>query len=135
MRIQELNREEPEKIFMTIKNVKGSTVSAGEVVVYDISTDADGKRVDQPATASLKAVAGVAIEDIADDDFGSIQIYGYHGTAAVKRTDTTQAAGLALLPADGVDYLVSGAAGDFVLLESLSTATATTSAKVHIRCL
>lgn len=135
MRTQEINRTDAEKVFGTYKNVKGSAMAIGDVVVLDISTDVDGHRITQPATASLKADIGIVVEVIADDEHGAVQVHGYHGSASVKRTDTTQAAGLALYPANAVDNLVSSASGNFVLLESLATATTTTAAKVHIRCM
>jgi len=135
MLLQQLNRSDAEKVFGIYTNVKGSATVAGDVVVLDISTDVDGNRVTQPATASLKAVIGISHVAIADGDPGLVQIFGYRGAATVKRTNTTQAAGLALIPADGVDYLVSAAAGDFILLESLATSTDPVSAKVHIRCM
>lgn len=135
MRTQILNKTDAEKVFGTYKNVKGSAMSAGDVVVLDISTDVDGHRIDQPATASLNADIGIVVETIEDDADGAVQVHGYHGSATVKRTNTTQAAGLALIPANGVDYLVSAADGNFVLLESLATSTDPVAAKVHIRCM
>jgi hypothetical protein len=136
MLFQQLNRADAEKVFGIFKNVKGSATVAGDVVVLDISTDVDGHRVDQPATASLNAVVGISDSAIADDGYGLVQIYGYRGAANVKRTNTTQAAGLALIPSNGVDYLVSTSAGPhFVLLESLATSTDPVSAKVHVRAM
>jgi len=136
MLFQQLNRSDAEMIFGIFKNVSGGAVTSGSVLQLDISTDADGNRVVKPATAGLACVVGLAAGSIADEDYGLVQIYGYHSSALIQRTDTTAPAGAQLIAANGQHYLVSTSAGpNFLLLESLAASTTTTTAKVHIRCM
>lgn len=140
MIFMKINRTNAERVFGVYTNAEGSTIPADAVCQLDISTDVDGNRIVQPNTNELDAVIGVAHASIATSGVGLVQIYGYRATSKVFRTDTSQAAGLKMVPVAGQDYLASVAAGDgrdglFVLVQSISTSTTTTSLKIHIRCM
>jgi hypothetical protein len=128
-----------EAAFGVFKNSEGATIPADAVCQMSLSTP-NGIKMVQPNTAELDAVVGVADAAIADASFGLVQTYGYRATSKVLLTDTSQAAGLKMVPVAGQDYLASVAAGDgrdglFVLLESHTTGTGTTSKKIHIRAM
>jgi hypothetical protein len=145
MRFQRLNREDPEKIFIAVKNVSGATITAGYSAVWDISASVDGVRVTKPATATLSLFAGIADDDIADSAFGLLQAYGYKSAAYVINGTTAVAAGNILIPQDALWSLVYNAAGDgksgFVYAaEAITSVTQTTlstaaNKKVMIRAL
>ena len=137
MLIQQLNRTDPEKVFIVVKNAEGSEIKKDAVVQLDISTDIDGNRAVQPNSNELNAVIGLADKAIADGAFGLVQCYGYRASSIVFQTDTSIAAGVKLVAVAGQNYAQSSASGDLllVLCESVasSSASATISKKVHIR--
>lgn len=145
MRFQRLNREDPEKVFIAVKNVSGAIMSAGYTAVWDISASVDGVRVTKPAAATLSLFAGIVNEDIADSGFGLLQAYGYRSSAYVINGVTAIAAGNILIPESAAWSLAYSAAGDgksgFVYAaEAVTSVTQTTlstaaNKKVIIRAL
>lgn len=113
MRFQRINREDAEKVFLAVKNVSGGTVTAGYSVVWDV-TSPDGVRVSKPATATLSLFAGVANKDIASNEFGEVQAYGYRSQAYVtaRATNATVTNGDIIIPVDAQWHLAYSAAGD-----------------------
>ena len=93
MLFKRISRSSAETIFVVAKNVSGSTVTAGYHVVWDVGTSADGVRVSQADTADLNAYAGIADSDIADGEYGLIQVYGYRSSAYIYTSLGTSAAG------------------------------------------
>lgn len=129
----------PEAVFGVFYNAEGASIPADAVCQMSMSTP-DGIKVVQPNTNELDGVLGVADAAIADATYGLVQLFGYRATSKLLLTDTSQAAGLKLIPVAGQDYLKSVAAGDgrdgfFVLLESHTTGSGTTSKKIHIRAM
>lgn len=97
MLFKRISRTSAETVFVVVKNVSGSTVTSGYSVVWDLSTDVDGVRVTRATTALRNAFAGVADADIANGDYGLIQVYGYRSSAYITRsTVKVSAAGEAL---------------------------------------
>jgi len=102
MLLGRVNREVPEKIFISVKNVEGATITTG----FPVSL--------KPAVASLDGVSvvianaagdypgfiGVAKRDIANNDYGLVQIAGPIASLLVSDTGTsvTFAAGDPLVP-------------------------------------
>ena len=139
----------PERVFMAVTNNEGDTINKDQTVAIDLSTDLNGAKVRDMDTGELYAFAGIADQDIADNDVGLVQVYGYRSSSIIFQTNTSQAVGAALVPTAAADYLASVAttlASDVtvtlqpifaVLGESIasSSASATTSAKVFIRAL
>ena len=86
MRFQHINREDAEKIYISVKSVyTTASLAAGDVVCFDVATF-DGLRVTNPLTANLNLIAGVASQTIANGDFGAVQAYGYADNVDVDGT-------------------------------------------------
>lgn len=129
MLIQRLSSDSQELVFSVVKNVSGSTLSAGASVVYELGTNLDGVRVTTPATATLSAFAGVTIESVANNAKGRVRLYSYQAEAYVTNdTSVAIAAGDILIPVNGQTFLGRSAASDgktgFVIAgEAFATAT------------
>ena len=93
MLFKRISRASAETIFCVVKNVSGSTATAGYHVVWDVAANVDGVRVTQATTGDLNAYAGIADSDIADGDFGLIQVYGYRSSAYIYTSAGTSTAG------------------------------------------
>lgn len=134
-----------ETIKCVFKNVEGSTIPADAVVQLDDSTSTDGIRVLQTNSGGLGLAVGIADASMAtsgNSQFGYVQTYGYRGTSKVWTTNSSLVVGDVLIPVAAKDYLArndtaSGLNGHFVALASLETtsASATASAKIFIRCM
>lgn len=142
MFFQKINRSDPEKVFIVVKNSWSTAALAeGNVVCWDYTTDADGVGVTKPTTALLKLVAGVAAGAIAVGDYGLIQVYGHCTTALVDGT-TGVNPGAALQGVDAQWHLAKGNVGvtaagasyNFIAGETYTTGAAVAK-KVFIRCL
>ncbi|MFX0199627.1 MAG: hypothetical protein ACFFCW_26185 [Candidatus Hodarchaeota archaeon] len=84
MLFQRINRTDPEKVFVVAKNsYSTASLTNGQVVNWDYTTDADGVGVTKPADTTGFAVAGLAAETIAHNSYGLIQVYGYHSAGRV----------------------------------------------------
>ena len=98
MLFQRINRTDPEKIFIIVKNSWSTAALAdGYCVQWDFTYDKDGVGVTQPtgmATNLGNACAGIAAEAIASGDYGLVQVYGYH--AAVHARANTTASNIVL---------------------------------------
>ena len=125
MIFQRINRSDPEKVFVVVKNgYSTAALTVGQAVMWGLSA-ADGVTVTRPtarATNAGTAVAGVvASSSIAVSGYGLVQVYGYH-SAVRARTVTggtpAIAAGrpLALNVAGSVFCLESIATGSTVIL-------------------
>lgn len=98
MLFKRVSRTYPEQIFIVVKNVSGGTLTAGYWAAWDTGASADGVRVTQVATATLAAMAGVADADIANNDYGLLQVYGFRSSAYVYSSTGSSAAGDYLAP-------------------------------------
>jgi hypothetical protein len=98
MLFKRISRTDPERIFVVAKNsFSTASFTNGQVVEWDFTTDGDGVGLTRPggmATNLGNAVAGVAAETIAFEDYGLIQVYGYH--SAVRARACTSADVIAL---------------------------------------
>lgn len=127
--------------FAFFTNAEGSSLPADAVVAIMVSaTTRDGNKINQPNTNELDLTVGILDQSLADGASGRVQTYGWRTTSKVLTTDTTQGAGLKMVPVAGQDYLASVAAGDgrdglFVLGASITTSTGTVSRAVFIRCM
>lgn len=98
MLFKRISRTQPDTVFIVAKNVSGGTLTAGYSCVFDTGASVDGVRVTQAATATLGAYAGVADRDIANSDYGLVQIYGYRATTYIYSSTGSSAAGDILAP-------------------------------------
>ena len=85
MIFQRINRSDPEKVFISVKNsYSTAAITVGQAVCFDYVADADGVGVTRPATALLGLVAGIVeSSSIASDDYGLVQVYGHNANALV----------------------------------------------------
>ena len=148
MLFQRVNRTDAEKVFVVVYNASTGALTAGQAVVWDCGTSADGIRVTTPAAATLSAFAGLTTAGIANGAYGTVQVYGYCSFASVKPDITTAlAAGKIMLPKDGTAYLgcdgaagiaaADGKTGFIVAMQTNTTMTTPTASshKVFIRAL
>jgi hypothetical protein len=97
MLFKRASRSNPEVGYVVAKNSwSTASLSNGQVVVWDWTTDCDGVGVTAGiATTNVSCgvdVAGVAAETIAHEAYGLIQCYGYHSATRVRTmTDTSHA--------------------------------------------
>ena len=97
MLFQRINRSDPERVFIVAKNSwSTASLTNGQVVDWDYTTDKDGVGVTKPTAPALYttgpsgfAVAGVAAETIAAGSYGLIQVYGYHSAVRMRRMTST----------------------------------------------
>jgi len=74
---KKLNREGAENVFRTIENKEGATITTG-LPVSLVNTSTDGVRaVISNGAADHPGFIGVAVEDIANNDFGLVQTSGF----------------------------------------------------------
>lgn len=88
-----ISRTSPEVMYIVVKNVSGSTMTAGYSCVFDVGASVDGVRVTQASATDLQAFAGVADADIANNAYGLIQTYGYRSSAYLYSSTGSSVAG------------------------------------------
>lgn len=93
MLFKRISRASPEVVFVVAKNAAGATITQGYAANWDTGASADGIRITQSATASLQAFAGIADADIANGDYGLIQVYGYRSSVRIYSSTGSSAAG------------------------------------------
>jgi hypothetical protein len=143
MMFKRINRTLAETVFMVVKNVSGSTITAGYSCVFDVGSSVDGVRVTQASSTDLQAFAGIADEDIVDSGYGRIQVYGYRSSARIYSSQGVMAAGDNLVPAASQWGLTPatgvGTAKAFgFLCEAIAASSSSsylTTAKVFVRAL
>jgi len=89
MLFQRINRSDPEKIFVVVKNgYATASLTSGQPVMWDL-TDKDGVSVSISTGAKTAALfAGVAAETIAVGAYGLMQVFGYHPSVVVTCSTT-----------------------------------------------
>ena len=145
MIFKRVSRSTAEKIFMVVQNVSGSTATAGYALVFDVGASVDGVRVTQASATDLQAFAGVADSDIANNDYGLIQVYGYRSSVRIYASTGSSVAGDNLTVVAGSTHwgltpaTVSGTSKAFGFLCEAITASSSsqfaTTAKGFIRAL
>ena len=148
MLFQQLNRSDPEKVFVIGRSEVGATV-VDQLVCWDL-TGITANHIVTASTGTLGLVAGVLPAAIASSAYGLVQAYGYYPTALISihaSSSTDAVAGCPLFPKDtqlGWDYaaaadtLDDGVDQSFaVVLEAVTfvTTVTTVQAKIFIRCL
>ncbi len=89
MLFQRINRSDPERIFLVVKNgYATAALTNGQPVGWDLS-DVDGVNVTKMAATDIgNSFAGVVAETIAIGGYGLIQVYGYHSAVIVDGSAT-----------------------------------------------
>lgn len=155
MIFQRVNRTDPEKVFIVVRNSEGSTLNADDVCQWETaSASVDGVRVRVPDTSHAGSVTGIVDAAITDGSYGLVQVYGYRSSSRIFQTDTSQDTGAFLEASLGAVHLSSYASSQtiasnttvsithrpgpyFILAETIasSASSVTISAKVFVRCL
>ena len=152
MLIQRLNRDDPERVFISCYNDSGSALTKGQVVCFSMDGTRDGYEVTDPTAALSQLVAGLAHAATAAAEYGLVQIYGLDDDAIIHRSGTaTNAAGaigdvmIIWSASSALSGLSAGSANTaqavnawFVLAQtqaSTDTSNLTTTGKVFIRCM
>jgi hypothetical protein len=134
MLFKRISRTSAETVFVVVKNVSGGTLTANYSCVWDTGT-ADGVRVTKNAAATNTLYAGVADADIANNDYGLIQVYGYRSNAYISYSSVSIVIGDALGPYAGADWglarLADGATGALLGFASAMAAVASSTAVAH----
>lgn len=143
MLFKRISRNDAETAFIVVKNVSGSTMTAGYHAFFDTSTDADGVRVSQAVTAGLNSYAGCIDANLADNGYGLAQVYGYRSAGYVIYSAIV-ATGACLVGEDGKWSLTATAVASTsgfksigFMCEGIAASTASTSAnkRIFIRAL
>lgn len=155
MMFSRVNRTNPERVFMVVRNSEGGTLNADAVAAWETaSASVDGVRVRQPDTSHAGSITGVVDAAITDGSYGLVQIFGYRSTSRIFQTNTSQDTGAFLEASLGAQHLSTYASSQtvasnttvsithrpgpyFVLAETIasSSASATISAKMFVRCM
>lgn len=105
MQIQTANRAVSEKVFINVKNAEGATITTGLPVGYALGTSNDGiKAVICNAAGDKPGFIGVAVSDIPNNEYGSVQIAGYVASVLLSNVGTS-------ITVNVGDPLVPGPAG------------------------
>ena len=95
MIIQQLNRDDPERVWVAVTNRQGATITThypvhkflGNVLSLSIDTNEAAITGRAAALASQEgSFIGLADADIPDNDVGLVQIYGYHESTLISKT-------------------------------------------------
>jgi hypothetical protein len=145
-----LNRDEPERIFVSFENNEGSALVKDQTIQIDHTSQVDGVKARQHDSALLcHLFLGIVDAAVATGGWGLAQTYGYRSSSIVWQTDTSQDTGVLLVPVSVQNYLQS-VASTFAsnttvtirpvyayLLESIASAaaSATISKKIWIRAM
>lgn len=155
MLFQRVNRSDPERVFISLRNTEGSSLTADSVCQWaTASASVDGVAIRAPDTSHAGSIVGVVDAAISDGDYGLVQVWGYRSSSRVFQTNTSQDTGAFMEASLGAVHLSSYASSQtmasattasithrpgpyFVLAETIasSAASATISAKMFIRCL
>lgn len=91
MQFKKLNRDGAENVFRTILNVEGATITTGfPVSLRPAAASVDGvSAVISNATADQVGFIGVAVRDIANNDYGLVQVTGLINSILVSNAGTS----------------------------------------------
>ena len=103
MLLQQLNRSDPEKVFITGQNLSTGTLKGNTLVCWEgviASSVSFGNGFMQPITSNINLFAGVLDADVTTGAFGLIQVYGQRASIAANPATNVSisAAGLILGP-------------------------------------
>lgn len=89
MQFQQLNRDQAENVYRVVKNVEGATITTG-LPVSLVNTSTDGvNAVIANAAADYPGFIGIAVSDIANNDYGRVQIGGFVASVLISNVGTS----------------------------------------------
>lgn len=108
MQVGIVNRDKAEKVFISVKNVEGATMTVGLPVGYALGAASnDGiQAVIANAAADFPGFLGIAVKDIPNNEYGRIQISGFVASILLSNVGTS-------ITINAGDPLVPGPAGFF----------------------
>jgi hypothetical protein len=91
MLITRVNRDLPEKVFISVKNVEGATITTGlPVSLKPGAASMDGAQgVIANAAGDYPGFVGVALKDIPNNDYGLVQIAGFVNSVLVSNAGSS----------------------------------------------
>ena len=145
MQLQQINRNDAEKVFISVKNVSGATISGNFALnLACTGNSVDGISVVKPVNTSFLGWTGIADADIADAGYGRSQIFGYRDSVLLSHegTSVTVTIGDALHLVTGQFGLntstveaLSTMGSKYIICAATTTISAAAYAKGIIRCL
>jgi hypothetical protein len=138
MMFKKLNRDGAENVFRTVLNVEGATITTGRAVsLKTAAASIDGiSGVIANASGDYPGFAGIAIEDIPNNDYGLIQTSGFVASVLISNegSSITINAGDPLVPAAGgvASAAPSYANSGFRFLTADNTVPAAISAAAYV---
>lgn len=107
MQIGTVNRDQSEKMYLSVKNVEGATITVGLPVGYALGTSMDGvSAVLCDAAGDKPGFLGIAVKDIPNNEYGRIQVAGYVNSILLSNVGSS-------ITINVGDPLVPGPAGFF----------------------
>lgn len=86
----QLNRSDSEKVYISGYNVEGATITLGLPVAYQVGASTDGVNVViANAAADYPGFIGVAKSNIANNDYGLIQVGGFVSSILLSNAGTS----------------------------------------------
>lgn len=88
MLIQQLNRSDAERVFLSVRNVDGagSLTTGRGVALVEAGASIDGNSAVASTGARAKGFCGVAFKDIAINDYGLAIAWGYAGSVELSQS-------------------------------------------------
>ena len=112
MIIQKVNRVDPEKVFIVVRNDDSVAFVKGGCIGFKFDATRDGLDAELADTAAdTPLIAGIADSALAAGEYGLVQIYGVRTDAVIWRTNTAVVVGDALIVTHGSVALKRAAAG------------------------
>lgn len=125
MQFQQLNRENPEKVYAAVRNISGATFSAG-AAAYFVTASGDGIGVSNAGTTRKWGFAGILPSALSDSSYGRAQVYGLCSAYMLLSSSTVSAApGTQLTAVNSQNYLRATSDGDLFTFVAVSSATFT----------
>lgn len=99
MRFQRVGRTDADKVFINVRNVSATALSAHVPVELDCVTVTDGNAVTACRSGSLASVfVGILDQALADSAYGECQVYGFRQSAYISRASAGGVVGMWLVP-------------------------------------
>lgn len=120
MQFQEINRDNPEKVYAAVYNTSGATMSLG-ACAYFIVASGDGISVSNAGTTRKFTFAGILPAALSDSTYGRVQRYGICSAYMVLNSTAVSAVpGKQLDAVASADYLKDFTVSDYFLSGALS---------------
>lgn len=132
-----VTRDVADKAYVIVRNREGATITQNLACCYDMTTSFDGLYAMQCNATDITALAGIADENIADNDYGRVQAWGYRASIYISNegSSVTITKGDVLCPLSGAWGLNTGAVPrNCIVLGETITISAAVYVKGLIRC-